>query len=244
MYRFIVLLLLPALLLTGCARAEEDSYIQIIVPEEGGYRSEVTPRPAAPATAPTAAPITAPTETPDASTPQPTAVPTAAPQATASPAPTAKPTSSPAPTPTAAPTTAPTAAPAASDDYNGGILELVNGARQQAGLGALKYSGRLQNAADIRAREIATLFEHTRPNGENCSTAVTDDGISFSAFGENIFMCSGVRSVTSELIFDAWMDSPSHRENILREGFTDMCIGVYSADGATYAVQLFGAGLS
>ena len=227
MFRFIAILLISALLLTGCAKAETDSYIQIIVPEGGGYEAAVTPKPAAPSSA--SSPSLTPSEA--AFTPQPTALPIQ----------TAKPVSS----LTAAPTAAPTVILTASDDdYNSGILELVNQYRQQAGLNTLKYSSKLQKAADIRAREIVTLFDHTRPNGVNCSTAVTDDGISFSAFGENIFMCSGVSNVTSKLIFDAWIDSPSHRENILREGFTDMCIGIYSAGGSTYAVQLFGAGLS
>lgn len=227
MYRFITLLLISALLLTGCAKAEKDSYIQVIVPEGGGYEAAVTPKPMA--SAPTASLPLIPSEAPF--TPQPTALPIQ--------------TAKPVPSFTAAPTAAPTVILTASDDdFNSGILELVNQYRQQAGLNTLKYSSKLQKAADIRAREIVTLFDHTRPNGANCSTAVTDDGISFSAFGENIFMCSGVSNVTSKLIFDAWMDSPSHRENILREGFTDMCIGIYSVGGSTYAVQLFGAGLS
>lgn len=230
MYRFITLLLISALLLTGCAKAEKDSYIQVIVPEGGGYEAAVTPKPMA--SAPTASLPLIPSEAPEAPfTPQPTALPIQ--------------TAKPVPSFTAAPTAAPTVILTASDDdYNSGILELVNQYRQQAGLNTLKYSSKLQKAADIRAHEIVTLFDHTRPNGANCSTAVTDDGISFSAFGENIFMCSGVSNVTSKLIFDAWMDSPSHRENILREGFTDMCIGIYSVGGSTYAVQLFGAGLS
>ena len=223
MYRFIAILLISALLLTGCAKAETDSYIQVIVPEGGGYEAAVTPKPAAPSSA--SSPSLTPSEA--AFTPQPAV----------SPAPTVKPAASPSPAATVILT-------ASDDDYNSGILELVNQYRQQAGLNTLKYSSKLQKAADIRAREIVTLFDHTRPNGANCSTAVTDDGISFSAFGENIFMCSGVSNVTSKLIFDAWMDSPSHRENILREGFTDMCIGIYSVGGSTYAVQLFGAGLS
>ncbi len=236
MYRLIAILLIPALLMAGCARAETDSYIQVIVPEGGGYEAAVTPRPAAPS--PTASPTLNPSEAPEAAlAPQPAAPPTAAPKQAAS------------PTPTARPSASPTAEPAvilkaADGDYNSGILELVNQYRKQTGLNSLKYSGKLQKAADVRAREIVTLFDHTRPDGSNCSTAVTESGISFSAFGENIFMCSGVTNLTSKLIFDAWMDSPSHRENILREGFTDMCIGIYSADGSTYAVQLFGAGLS
>lgn len=223
MYRFIAILLISALLLTGCAKAETDSYIQVIVPEGGGYEAAVTPKPAAPSSA--SSPSLTPSEA--AFTPQPAV----------SPAPTVKPAASPSPAATVILT-------ASDDDYNSGILELVNQYRQQAGLNTLKYSSKLQKAADIRAREIVTLFDHTRPNGASCSTAVTDDGISFSAFGENIFMCSGVSNVTSKLIFDAWMDSPSHRENILREGFTDMCIGIYSVGGSTYAVQLFGAALS
>ena len=48
MYRFIAILLISALLLTGCAKAETDSYIQVIVPEGGGYEAAVTPKPAAP----------------------------------------------------------------------------------------------------------------------------------------------------------------------------------------------------
>ena len=200
------------------------------MPEGGGYEAAVTPKPMA--SAPTASLPLIPLEAPETPfTPQPTALPIQ--------------TAKPVPSLTAVPTAAPTVILTASDDdYNSGILELVNQYRQQAGLNTLKYSSKLQKAADIRAREIVTLFDHTRPNGASCSTAVTDDGISFSAFGENIFMCSGVSNVTSKLIFDAWIDSPSHRENILREGFTDMCIGIYSVGGSTYAVQLFGAGLS
>ena len=52
MYRFIAILLISALLLTGCAKAETDSYIQVIVPEGGGYEAAVTPKPAAPSSAP------------------------------------------------------------------------------------------------------------------------------------------------------------------------------------------------
>lgn len=71
MYRFITLLLISALLLTGCAKAETDSYIQVIVPEGGGYEAAVTPKPMA--SAPTASLPLIPSEAPGAPfTPQPT----------------------------------------------------------------------------------------------------------------------------------------------------------------------------
>ena len=143
MYRFIAILLISALLLTGCAKAETDSYIQVIVPEGGGYEAAVTPKPMA--SAPTASLPLIPSEAPF--TPQPTALPIQ--------------TAKPVPSFTAAPTAAPTVILTASDDdYNSGILELVNQYRQQAGLNTLKYSSKLQKAADIRAHEIVTLFDH------------------------------------------------------------------------------------
>ena len=74
MYRFIAILLISALLLTGCAKAETDSYIQVIVPEGGGYEAAVTPKPMA--SAPTASLPLIPSEAPEAPfTPQPTALP-------------------------------------------------------------------------------------------------------------------------------------------------------------------------
>ena len=93
MYRFITLLLISALLLTGCAKAETDSYIQVIVPEGGGYEAAVTPKPMA--SAPTASLPLIPSEAPEAPfTPQPTALPIQ--------------TAKPVPSLTAAPTAAPT----------------------------------------------------------------------------------------------------------------------------------------
>ena len=109
MYRFIAILLISALLLTGCAKAETDSYIQVIVPEGGGYEAAVTPKPMA--SAPTASLPLIPSEAPEAPfTPQPTALPIQ--------------TAKPVPSLTAAPTAASTVILTASDDdYNSGILE-------------------------------------------------------------------------------------------------------------------------
>ena len=255
----IVPLLLLLLLLSGCASSQEDSFIEITVPEGGGYAAAVTPVPATPI--PTSASAAEPAVS--ASSAQPaeaqmaaqTAAPSAAQTAKPTATPTAKPTAAPTPAPTAAPTAtqsaAPTATPAAapvsggsSSDYNSGILELVNEARKQNGLNSLNYCKKLQAAADVRAKEIATLFDHTRPNGMLCNTAISESGVSFTRFGENIFMCTGTTNPTPKAVFDAWMASSGHKENILRDGFTDMCIGVYTTGDSTYVAQLFGAGIS
>ena len=171
----------------------------------------------------------------------PTTKPTEAP----APTPTVQPTA--APTPTAIPTTEPTAEPAKSEsssDFGSSVLALVNSYRSSAGLSSLKYSSAMQKAADTRAMECASSFSHTRPDGSKAYTALTERGISFTAFGENIFAASGMSSVSAEYVVEQWMASQGHRENILRDGFTHMCIGIASQGDEIYVVQLFGAGIS
>ena len=193
------------------------------------------------------------------SVPSPSAMP--ANTAASSLGPTTKPTEAPAPTPTVQPTMAPpptaipateptyepTAEPAKSEsssDFGGSVLALVNSYRSSAGLSSLKYSSAMQKAADTRAMECASSFSHTRPDGSKAYTALTERGISFTAFGENIFAASGMSSVSAEYVVEQWMASQGHRENILRDSFTHMCIGVASQGDEIYVVQLFGAGIS
>ena len=176
-----------------------------------------------------------------ASSLEPTTKPTEAPTLT----PTVQPTV--APPPTAIPTTEPTAEPAKSEsssDFGGSMLALVNSYRSSAGLSSLKYSSAMQKAADTRAMECASSFSHTRPDGSKAYTALTERGVSFTAFGENIFAASGMSSVSAEYVVEQWMTSQGHRENILRDSFTHMCIGVASQGDEIYVVQLFGAGIS
>jgi len=131
-----------------------------------------------------------------------------------------------------------------ASDFGASVLALVNSFRNDAGLDSLKYSSAMQKAADTRAKECAVSFSHTRPDGSSSYTALTERSISFTAFGENIFAATGMDSVSAEFVVEQWMASQGHRENILRDGFTHMCIGVAAKDDEVYVVQLFGAGIS
>ena len=175
----------------------------------------------------------------------PTTKPTEAP----APTPTVQPTMAPTPTaiPTTEPTHEPTAEPAKSEsssDFGSDVLTLVNSHRNAAGLNSLKYSSAMQKAADTRAKECASSFSHTRPDGSKAYTALTERGVSFTAFGENLFAASGMDSVSAEFTVEQWMESSAHRQNIMQEMFTHMCIGIASHGDEIYVVQLFGAGLS
>ena len=127
---------------------------------------------------------------------------------------------------------------AASDTYQLQVLDLVNQERLSRNIAPLKVNAQVQQAAQVRANEIYTLFSHTRPDGRSCFTALNEAGISDVTAGENI--AAGYR--TPEEVMDGWMNSPGHRANILDSDYTEMGIGYYynpSGTYGTYWVQMF-----
>lgn len=122
------------------------------------------------------------------------------------------------------------------DNINQEIFALINKVRQDNNLPILTYNKNLQEAADIRAKEIASQFSHTRPDGSSCHSVITED---YFVVGENLLKADPELS-TAAMMVDAWMNSKSHRENILLQYFTETAIGVYVAnDNVTYVAQLF-----
>ena len=112
------------------------------------------------------------------------------------------------------------------------VVRLVNAERAKEGLSPLSISTKATQGAQIRAQEILTLFDHTRPDGSSFSSIFKDMGISYYTAGENIAM--GYPS--PEAVVAGWMNSPGHRANILNANFN--AIGVGYAPGNAW-VQLF-----
>lgn len=117
------------------------------------------------------------------------------------------------------------------------IFNRLNAYRGQNGLPALERADEiLQLIGDVRANEIAYLFSHTRPNGEE----VLDSFWQLGACGENI--AQGYPS--AESVMTGWMNSPGHNQNMLSEYPSSVAIGVFAeANGYGYTynyVQLFG----
>lgn len=115
------------------------------------------------------------------------------------------------------------------------IFALVNQARMDAELEPLTYNLDLQDAANVRAREITELFSHTRPDGHEFGSAIKLD---YRVAGENLIMADDEIASAEELM-DTWMNSEGHRANILSPYYTSMAIGLCRSDGVTYVVQLF-----
>lgn len=122
------------------------------------------------------------------------------------------------------------------DTINEEIFALINQVRQKNNLPVLTYNKNLQAAADLRAKESSIQFSHTRPDGSSCHSVITDD---YFVVGENLLKADPELS-TAAMMVDAWMNSKSHRDNILLQHFTETAIGVYIADdNVTYVAQLF-----
>ncbi|MCR4590886.1 MAG: CAP domain-containing protein [Lachnospiraceae bacterium] len=102
---------------------------------------------------------------------------------------------------------------------------LVNEERERAGLGTLVWDSNLEATSDVRARECEQSFSHTRPDGSAWYTVNSD-----IMGGENLAYGYG----DAASVLDGWMNSPTHRENILYPTFTKISISVYVADDGTY----------
>ena len=92
-----------------------------------------------------------------------------------------------------------------------------------------------QAAADIRAKESATSFGHVRPDGRSCDTAIDLD---YVIAGENLILVTK-EYATASIMMDTWMNSDSHRANILQSEFTSMAVGVYESEGTVFVSQIF-----
>lgn len=107
------------------------------------------------------------------------------------------------------------------------VLRLVNLERAKVGASPLKLAKDLTRSAYIRVKELPTKFSHTRPNGSKCFTAMPQIG---HILGENL---AGGQTSPQQVV-QAWMDSKTHRENMLNKNFTEMGIVYYYQPNSKY----------
>ena len=111
------------------------------------------------------------------------------------------------------------------------LVDLVNETRADAGLSPVALDEALSACAAIRAEEIIERFEHTRPDGRDCFSVLSDSGFTYRRVGENI----AYGYPTAESVMDGWMNSAGHRANILESGYSRIGVG----RSGTRWVQLF-----
>lgn len=116
------------------------------------------------------------------------------------------------------------------------MLDSINKERKAAGLAELELDTALCKAAQVRAEECQKKYSHTRPDGRASRTAMDDQKISYSWWGENI----NEKQDTVSSTMKSWMASKGHKANILGENFEQVGFGrAKDKDGSYYWVQLF-----
>jgi len=113
------------------------------------------------------------------------------------------------------------------------VLTNVNAARVANGLQPLRYCDALDGPSALRAASSNILFAHKRPDGREVKTAFAPQ--EYDWFGENLAV-SNVQDAGK--IVQAWMNSPTHRANLLNRHFTQMAVAsVKGNDGHFYWAQ-------
>lgn len=122
------------------------------------------------------------------------------------------------------------------------VVELTNSDRSAEGLATLSVSESLTQVAEAKANDMAqkSYFAHTSPEGLTPWHWFKEEGYVFAYAGENL----AVDFNESADVVRAWMNSPTHRANIVGTQFTEIGVavaeGTYQGRPATFVVQVFG----
>lgn len=121
----------------------------------------------------------------------------------------------------------------ARPDLEAQMLVLVNQERANAGLAALTLDPSLaevarRHSADMLARGY---FAHTSPDGHDLADRLAAARITYRIAGENLALAP-----TLQLAHTGLMNSPEHRENILRPEFGRVGIGIM--DGGAHGLMV------
>jgi len=122
------------------------------------------------------------------------------------------------------------------------LYELTNQERQKYKLPPLKYNEKLSLAAYQKALDMfnKNYWAHFGPNGETPWQFILNSGYQYEYAGENL----AKNFLFSQNVVSAWMNSPTHRDNILKKEYTDIGFAVVNGnlngEPTTLVVQIFG----
>lgn len=113
------------------------------------------------------------------------------------------------------------------------LLNLTNAARADVGAPSLKFSFQLGQSAQAYAEDLATqdFFDHKGKDGSTYISRIAATGYRSTALGENLV--AGYNTAAGA--FSGWMNSDTHRDNLLHKNFTEVGFGMFDATGeSTY----------
>lgn len=123
------------------------------------------------------------------------------------------------------------------------VVNLTNDERADNNEAPLRRNATLDAAAQLKAEHMAKnqYFAHYAPDGTTPWYWFDKAGYTYAHAGENL----AIHFTDSSEVVDAWMDSPTHRKNIVDGKFTEIGVGTakgkFDGYNTVYVVQLFGA---
>lgn len=123
------------------------------------------------------------------------------------------------------------------------LLLGTNNERQKANLNALELSAPLSEAAFLKAQNMfkEQYWAHISPSGTQPWRWFAEAGYDYSYAGENL----AKNYPTAQATIEAWMNSPSHRDNILKDSYKDVGFAVLEGnlkgEDTVIIVAMYGA---
>lgn len=133
---------------------------------------------------------------------------------------------------------------AVSNISSSALLEKTNKERVNNNLNRLQISTLLERAAQTKADDMKkrNYWAHQTPDGKDPWIFIAATGYNYAKAGENL--AYGFND--SETIVEGWLNSPSHRKNMLDRNFSEVGFGITSSpnfnnDGpAVIVVAMYG----
>lgn len=122
------------------------------------------------------------------------------------------------------------------------VFALINRQRAAQGLEALLWNEDVAKVARIHSRNMADykFFSHRGLDGRMVNDRADSIGLNkWRAIGENIAFERGYDHPAAFAV-EKWMESPSHRKNLLGQTWRESAVGIAVApDGSYYFTQVF-----
>ena len=126
------------------------------------------------------------------------------------------------------------------------LANLTNEERQDQNLKTLTVNKSLNEAADMKAKDMATkgYFAHVSPDGKTPWYWIEKVGYKYQYAGENL----AINFSDSIDVTNAWMASPTHKANIIKGNYTEIgtgvATGIYKGKETIFVAQVYANPLS
>lgn len=127
------------------------------------------------------------------------------------------------------------------NDVEAAILHLINEVRVSNGLSALSANQPLTDIARTRSQDMVSrnYFSHYTPEGTTFFNIMKNCGISWANGGENLGNATPASYGSPQAFINAWLNSPSHRDNMLRSCYRFVGVGVTDGGGRRVVTTIF-----